>query len=159
MGLDRKRVEELVTPIVEAMGYRVWHIELVGSKQKPLLRIYVDVSKGDERRGVNLDDCGLISKQLNALLDVEDCIRGSYVLEVSSPGLDRVLSKLEHFKEYVGSEVKIVLKELLDGQSRFTGKILDASNETLKLEVDKEIINLDLSSIYKAKLRTCSSSR
>ena len=152
MRIDQNTIEGLITPIIEAMGYVVWHVELHKSQHKILLRIYVDVPEGDDRKSVSLDDCGLISNQIGSLLDVEGLLPESYVLEVSSPGLDRALFVPAHYQKYIGSVVKIVLKEPQSGRSNFTGKILDVVDNKIELEVDNENIIFELSSVYKAKL-------
>jgi len=152
MEFERNKIESLIAPVVEAMGYIVWYVELHRAQRKAMLRIYVDVALDDKRKSVTLDDCGYISKQIGALLDVEGCAEGSYVLEISSPGLDRSLFKLEHYKRYVGSMVRIVLNSPKDGRTNFTGKILDLFDDSLNLEVDGETVTLELSNIYKAKL-------
>ena len=81
-----EKIEELIAPIIKAMGYDLRKVELHQSGKYTLLRVYIDVPLGDERKGVTLDDCGKVSNQIGALLDVEDPISGSYSLEVSSPG-------------------------------------------------------------------------
>ena len=88
-----KKIEELIAPVVKAMGYELYGAELHQSGKYTLLRVYIDVPLGDERKSVNLDDCSKVSNQIGALLDVENPISGSYSLEVSSPGLDRSLTK------------------------------------------------------------------
>ncbi|MBU0743954.1 MAG: ribosome maturation factor RimP [Gammaproteobacteria bacterium] len=152
MKINHEQIEKLVTPVVEAMGYTIWHMAIHQAKRNALLRIYVDLPSGDERKSVSVDDCGLISKQVGALLEVEEAILGSYVLEVSSPGLNRSLYKLEHYQRYVGSKIRMVLRQPRDGQHDFTGTIQEAFDNTLKLLVGDQVIVFELTDISKAKL-------
>lgn len=152
MKSDYSKIESLVTPIVEAMGYSVWNIELRKSRHKTLLRIYVDVPIGDKRKSINADDCSRISNQIGALFDVENPILESYILEVSSPGLNRTLCKLEHYERYVGSVIHIVLRQPENGQYDFTGRIQEVFDNTLKLLIKDENITFLLTNIYKANL-------
>ena len=123
MKFDLKKIEDIITPVITAMGYIVWSIDIERFKNRVLLRINVDLPLGDERNGIGIDDCSEISKQIGALLDVENMIFGSYVLEVSSPGLNRSLRKREHFERYLNKVVRVVLKEPIDKQYNFVCKI------------------------------------
>ena len=153
MKSDQHKIESLIAPIVEAMGYEVWSVEAHRGGRKTLLRIYIDVPKGDDRKSINVEDCGQISKQLGALFDVENPVTGSYVLEVSSPGLNRSLTKLEHYQRYVGSIIHIVLKDPENDQYNFTGKLQEVFDNTLKLLLDNnEVIAFLLTNIRKANL-------
>jgi len=152
MKVDHHKIESLITPIVNAMGYSIWNVELRKSRRNVLVRIYVDVPAGDERKSVSIDDCSLISNQIGALFDVENPILESYILEVSSPGLNRSLSKLEHYQRYVGNIIHIVLRQPEDGKYDFTGKIQEVFDNTLKLIVNNEVVTFLLTNIYKANL-------
>jgi ribosome maturation factor RimP len=152
MKTDPHKIESLITPIVEAMGCIVWHVELHRAQRKTLLRIYVDVPPGDARKSVNIDDCGRISNQIGALLDVEEPMLGSYILEVSSPGLGRSLFKLEHYERYIGSMVHVVLCQSINERRDFTGKIEGVVGNTLKLLVGDQVIDIELVNISRAKL-------
>ena len=88
---------ELIEPVIKAMGYHLWGIEYLGQGKHSVLRVYLD-----KAGGVNIEDCALASRQISSLLDVEDPIKSEYTLEVSSPGLDRMLFSLEQFQEYAG---------------------------------------------------------
>ncbi|OGT09750.1 MAG: hypothetical protein A2V89_05400 [Gammaproteobacteria bacterium RBG_16_37_9] len=155
MKTDHHKIESLITPIVNAMGYDVWSIELRKSRRNTLVRIYVDMPVGDERKSVSVDDCSQVSKQIDALFDVENPILESYILEVSSPGLNRSLSKLEHYQRYIGSVVHIVLRQPEDGKYDFTGKIQEVFGDTLKLVINNEVVTFLLTNIYKANLVPC----
>lgn len=156
MKLDYHNIESLVTPIVEAMGYMVWHIDLHKVQRKTLVRIYVDVLPSDSRKSISVDDCSNISRQISAVFDIEEPILGSYILEVSSPGLNRQLFTFEHYQRYIGSMVRVILHQPLEGtterQQVFTGKIQGICNNTLKLGVSDHSVDIDLLNVKKANL-------
>ena len=102
--------------------------------------------------GVTLDDCQRVSEQIGALLDVEDPLPGSYVLEVSSPGFDRRLRKLAHFERFRGENAKIELKDARDGRRRFTGRLVGVEGSEVLLEVDGELTRLPFDDIAVARL-------
>ena len=132
------------------MGLTLWDMDF--QKQGPhwLLRIYIDREVG----GVTLSDCETVSRDLSAILDVEDIIPHAYMLEVSSPGLDRTLSKPEHFARFAGSLVKIKTYQLIDGQKVFRGKLIGIEEGSVKLELEKTaiVMEIPLSDVAKASL-------
>ena len=129
------------------MGYELVDVEFGGGGGNSRLRLFIDCE-----RGIGLDDCERVSHQVSALLDVEDPIPGQYVLEVSSPGLNRTLRTREHFERYLGSRVKVKMKGLTDGRRRFTGQLSKVEDAAVTLLVDGEQIELALESIQKAQL-------
>ena len=137
---------ELLEAPVQALGYELVDLEAHTGGQG-LLRIYID-----QEEGINLDDCESVSRQLSAVLDVEDPIRGRYVLEVSSPGLDRPLRTAEHFQRYCDHVVRVKLNQSRDGQRNFKGRLLSVEERDIVVEVDKEIFCLALSDIASAQL-------
>ena len=142
------RIVDLLEPSVRGLGYELLGVEFTGQGQHSRLRIFID-----RDGGVNLDDCELVSRQVSAVLDVEDPIRGHYALEVSSPGLDRPLFKLEHFSRFVGSLVKIRLRNALTGQRNFKGKIVRVDDRAIVIEQeDAGEISLAHDNIDKANL-------
>lgn len=156
MKNSHHKIESLIAPIVSAMGYEVWSIDIRKAGRKTLLAVYVDVPQHDARGAINIDDCGEISKQLGALFEVEDLFAGSYVLEVSSPGLNRSLSKLEHYQRYMNSKIHVVLIDPLDEKMSFTGEIKEVSDGMLKLLVDdSKVVSLLLTNIKRANLVPC----
>ncbi len=156
MKVDESTIESLITPIVEAMGYIVWHIDLHRVQRKILLRVYVDVPTTTLRRSISVDDCSEISNQIGSLLDVEGVFSSSYTLEVSSPGLNRSLYKLEHYVRYIGSMVHIVVREpvLHEKSTRrdLSGRISEVVDGILKLTVDGKFIDVAITNISRAKL-------
>jgi ribosome maturation factor RimP len=150
-GLNKK-IEDLIVPVIGAMGYELWGIELHRNGKKSLVRIYIDVSLDDKNKSVDIDDCSRVSKQISALFDVEDPISGCYSLEVSSPGLDRTLFKNEHYRRYTGETVCVHLQQPINGKRNLTGKIKEVFDNTLELIVDDEVVTLELANINKAKI-------
>jgi ribosome maturation factor RimP len=112
-----------------------------------LLRIYIDTEAG-----VTVDDCTKVSRQVSAMLDVEDPIQGHYTLEVSSPGLDRPLFEIAHYQKFVGRELKIRLYTPLDGRRNFVGTLLRVEEATITLLVEQTEVEMSFSDIEKAKL-------
>jgi len=140
-------LQKLLAPTVEALGYEFVGAELSGVGHGTVLRVYID-----QPDGITLDDCEQVSRQLSAMLDVEDPIAGSYTLEVSSPGLDRPLLKLDDFQRFSGEEVKIKLVKPVLGRRNFTGRLLGTEGETILVEVDNETYDLALDNVAKARL-------
>jgi ribosome maturation factor RimP len=130
------------------MGYELVGIEYqMRPKSGALLRIYIDHADG-----IQLEDCAVVSRQLGAVLDVEDPIRGEYDLEVSSPGLDRPLFEKAHFERFVGREAKIRLRRAIDGRRRMKGYIRAVEGDDLSIEVDGEQIRVPLAELDSARL-------
>jgi ribosome maturation factor RimP len=141
-------LQTIILPVVESLGYEFWGGYYAGQGSRALLRIFLD--KAD---GVTLDDCQRVSQQLSAVLDVEEIISHQYVLEVSSPGLDRPLFTLDQFKRFIGHDVRLKLTMPINGQARFVGKIVSVDHETLILDVAEKKLELPFTQIEKANLR------
>jgi ribosome maturation factor RimP len=138
----------LVRSVVEPMGYECVGVEhAVGASGSAVLRVYID-----HPDGISLDDCEAVSHQLSGTLDVEDPIAGQYDLEVSSPGLDRPLFELEHFRRFVGARVQVRLHDKLDGRRRFEGRITGVDGETVLLDLNGAEIGLPYARIESARL-------
>ena len=118
---------ELFEPAVNALGFTLWGIEYIPQGRHSLLRVYLD-----KEGGITIEDCELASKQISSILDVEDPISGEYTLEVSSPGLDRILFNLGQYSGYLGCQVKLRLIENFENRRNFNG--------LLKAIVDDEVI-------------------
>jgi ribosome maturation factor RimP len=148
MSGGAEEIQKLLAPILEAMGLSLWDLDL--QKQGPawLLRIYID-----RETGVTLNDCEAVSRDLSAILDVEDIIPHAFTLEVSSPGLDRTLSKPEHFVRFVGSMVRIKTYQPVNGEKVFRGALLGMSEGVVKVELAEEkALEIPLVNIAKASL-------
>ena len=138
----------LIEPVVSGLGYEVVDIEFRPHPRDGLLRVFID-----QESGIQLEDCEAVSRQLSAMLDVEDPVPGHFNLEVSSPGLDRPLRKAEDFERFAGETVKIKLSmPTIEGQRNFTGKLLGLKDNEVLLEVDGETNYLPLGGIHKARL-------
>ena len=143
------RIRELLEPIVKSLGLSLWDIDFQKHGPSWLLRIYID----REESGVTLNDCEAVSRDLSAALDVEDIISHAYTLEVSSPGLDRSLSKPEHYARFTGSVVKIKTYQQINGQKVFHGKLIGLAGELVKVELESgAIVDIPLADIAKASL-------
>jgi ribosome maturation factor RimP len=140
-------LSRLLEPGVRALGFELVDVELSGQGHHAVLRVYID---GPE--GVTVDDCADVSRQLSGILDVEDPIPERYVLEVSSPGLDRPLARREDFERFVGEQVKVRTRRPLDGQRNFKGRLVAVQPEHIVLEVDEKKVSLGFDSIEKARL-------
>lgn len=132
---------------VRALGFELVDVELAGGRQHKTLRVYIDSSQG-----VTVDDCADVSRQLSAILDVEDPFPGTYTLEVSSPGLDRPLVAPADFQRFQGATVKVRLFAPLDGRRNFTGRLVGATQADIVVEVDKEEFRLPFETIERARL-------
>lgn len=119
----------LLEPGVSALGFEFVDAELVGGSHRPTLRVYID-----NPQGVDVDDCAAVSRQLSALLDVEDPLPGGYALEVSSPGLDRPLVTPAHFRRFVGETIKVKLAQPLAGRRKITGCLAQAGDDHAVVE-------------------------
>jgi ribosome maturation factor RimP len=139
---------KIIEPTIVGLGYELSDIEVKLNEQDGIVRVFID-KRPD---GVGMEDCEAVSRQVSALLDVEDPIPGNYTLEVSSPGLDRRLTKLEHFERFLDEVVRIKLRFPLDGRRNFRGTLKTASAENIEVEVDGKMFELPLATIESARL-------
>lgn len=135
--------------IIKSMGYDLFGCELSSMGRQMLFRIYID-----SPRGVTIDDCSLVSHQISAMMDVEDPIKGRYVLEVSSPGIDRPLFELAQYRRYIGNRIKVKLYVPIEQRRQFKGILQQVDGETIHLLVDEtgQAISVPFSDIEKANL-------
>ena len=146
MALEKQLIQ-ILEPTITAMGYEFVGLEHLGQGRHSILRIYIDSEKG-----VGLDDCERVSRQVSALLDVEDPIKGEYNLEVSSPGLERPLFTAEQFNRFQGHEVKVRILTPINKQRKFRGFIKKVVDDEITLECGGELIQLHLADVAKAHL-------
>ena len=142
--------EELVAllePAVEGLGYELSDLEVKIGNRDGLLRVFID-----KPEGIALEDCEIVNRQISTLLDVEDPLPGNYVLEISSPGLDRRLTKVEHFQRFMGSDVRVKLRFPLEGRKNFRGALRAADKENIEVEVDGKLHSLSIAMIESARL-------
>ena len=140
-------LNQLLEPTVSGLGYEISDLEVKLGGRDGVIRVFID-----RPDGVGIDDCEKVSRQISAFLDVEDPVPGHYVLEVSTPGLDRKLTKPEHFQRFTGEDVRIRLRFPLDGRRNFRGALTAADQENVEVEVDGESHTLPLSTIESARL-------
>ena len=138
---------KLLVPSVESLGFELSDLEVRLGTRDSLLRVFID-----KPEGIGVEDCKAVSRQISALLDVEDPLPGNYVLEVSSPGLDRRLTKVEHFKRFMGNDVRVKLRFPLDGRKNFRGALRAADEENIEVEVDGKSHCLAIATIESARL-------
>ncbi len=146
-SLSNTRLQQLLEPGAQALGFEILAVELAGRAGSTILRVYID-----RPDGVTVNDCARVSQQLSAILDIEDPIPETYALEVSSPGLDRPLTKRKHFEDAVGREVKIQTRSHIAGRRRFTGVLRQVMEEILVVDVDGEPYDLPMIEIERARL-------
>ena len=140
-------LQKLLVPTIEGLGYELTDLEAKLSGGSGILRVFID--KPD---GIGVEDCEKVSLAVSALLDVEDPVPGHYDLEVSSPGLDRKLTKLEHFQRFEGETIKVQMRFPIDGRRRFRGTLVSSNDENIVVEVDGESHSLSKAAIDTARL-------
>ena len=138
---------KLLEPTVERLVYELADLEVRLGGKGGLIRVFID-----KPEGIDLDDCETVSRAVSALLDVEDPVPGNYSLEVSSPGLDRKLTKVEHFQRFEGETVKVQMRFPIEGRRRFRGTLVSSDDENIVVEVDGESHSLPLKTIDTARL-------
>jgi ribosome maturation factor RimP len=143
----QEKIEQLIQPAIESMGYELWGCEYLAQGKHSLLRIYID--KAD---GIGVADCEKVSHQVSALLDVEDPVPGNYSLEISSPGIPRPLFRNSQYQRYAGLQVEIKLFKPVEGQRKFVGAIVSADESTLILDIGGNQQEFLFSNIVKAYL-------
>lgn len=148
MDVIRKKIAELAESIASEQDVQFVDVELAGSMRKTIVKVFID-----KKGGVTLDDCEKFSKALSMVLDVEDLIQNSYVLEVSSPGLDRPLRGARDFERNIGRIVKITLTENIDDQEFYAGLLKAVSPHNITLSLNGgQVIDVPFERILKAKL-------
>jgi ribosome maturation factor RimP len=131
-AMDR-RITEIITPTIEDLGYEVVRVRLMTGKES-ILQIRVQKPDGT----IEVDECGEVSTAVSALLDVEDPISDVFTLEVSSPGIDRPLTRLKDFDQWVDNEAKIETEELIDGRRRFKGMLRGTEGDEVLIEIEEK---------------------
>lgn len=140
-------LRELIEPAVHALGLDLWGLEYLSHGKDVIVRIYIDNEKG-----IDVDDCASVSRQVGSIFDVEDPIRGEYTLEVSSPGMDRPLFKLDQYRGFVGEQVKVRLRTAFEGRRNFTGQLVGIEGEDVVVVVEDHEFLLPFEQIDKANI-------
>ncbi len=138
---------ELLEPGIARLGYELSDLELKIGGKHGILRVFID-----KPEGIGLEDCEKVSLAVSALLDVEDPLPVHYDLEVSSPGLDRKLTKIEHFQRFAGETVKVQMRFPIEGRRRFRGTLVSTDDENIVVEVDGVSHTLPVATIDTARL-------
>ena len=143
MSKIEEQVEKLVKDKIENLGYDLYDVEYVKEGPNYYLRIYID-----NKKGIDLNDCEKVSNEINDLLDTLDCIKEQYFLEVSSPGIERILRKDKHLKQNIGKQVEIKLfKKDEKGNKNYIGKLTDFDSEKITIDSNNEIERKNISQI------------
>ena len=143
------RIARLIEPTLDGMGYDLVRILLTGGHGRQSLQI---MAERRDRAGMTVDDCADISRAVSALLDVEDPLEGAYELEVSSPGIDRPLTRLDDYARFAGFEAKVELSMPVDGRKRFRGRLKGVSGDRVVIVTEDGEADLPFGAIQKAKL-------
>ena len=145
-GLN-ERLVALVEPLLAGLGYELVDLEFGGGRGSGTLRVFID-----RETGVGIDDCERVSREISALLDVHDPVPTAYRLEVSTPGLDRVLRTPAHFVRFVGARIEVELIAPHDGRRRYTGRLSQADATGIEVAVDGVQVQLRYAEIFRARL-------
>lgn len=147
--MSRRSTElgNILEPAINALGFTLWGIEYVPQGRHSLLRVYLD-----KEGGIDVEDCAVASRQISSILDVEDPIGGEYTLEVSSPGLDRILFTLDQIQQYLGWYVALRLTENFDGRRKFTGQLKAVIDDEVVIIIGDEEYTIPYELIEKASL-------
>jgi len=149
--VDVKQLQSLAEPVVTGQGYELVDLEFKNELGSWILRVFID--KPGAEGGVGLDDCAQVSRELSAVLDVDDVIPGHYSLEVSSPGLNRPLKKESDFARFVGKKAKIRTRHPI-GESRrnFSGTLVEVAGGKVKIDVGDQVCEVPVDAVEKANL-------
>ena len=148
MAVADSRIRQLLQPVVEALGCELWGVDLQTGDKTKLLRIYID----KDNDLVGIEDCERVSRQASSILDVEDAINGEYVLEVSSPGMDRPLYEIGQYEKYVGEDISLRLRFPYEGRRNFKGRLTGVDGDEIILVVTDHEYLFPVEGIEKANV-------
>jgi len=144
----KEQILKLIDPIIVSMKYELWGLNIGQQNNSLKLTLYID-----SKSGININDCEKVSNQVTHILDIENICNSDYILEVSSPGLDRVLMTKEHFAKYLNEKVKLKLKWLVKNRKNIVGTIKDVSDNFVVINDKTDIYEIDYDSIDNARLK------
>ena len=147
LGMMLNRLRELILPVAENFQKTLWGIEVFPSGKSSIVRVYIDSTSG-----VNVDDCANISRQISSMLDVESFLPEKYVLEVSSPGLDRKLFEVSQYSAYIGEKVRISLKAPFEKRKNYSGVLTKVEEYDVVIESVEEEFTFPFETIEKCHL-------
>ena len=148
MAVADIKLRQLLQPVIEALGCQLWGLELQAGGKTKLLRIYID--NADD--GIGIEDCEKVSRQASAVLDVEDAINGEYILEVSSPGMDRPLYELSQYEQFIGEDISLRLRFPYEGRRNFKGRLSGVDDDEIVLVVADHEFLFPVEGIEKANV-------
>jgi ribosome maturation factor RimP len=146
-GMRIQTLERPIQEVVNGLGFELWGIEFLSQGRRSVLRVYIE-----HENGITVDDCAKVSHQVSALLDVENVIRGEYTLEISSPGLDRLLFRPDQYLHYCGDVLQLSLKAPIQGASKFKGELLRVDTDHIVLKTENGELSIGFDHIQKARL-------
>jgi ribosome maturation factor RimP len=147
MATKDQQITDMLRTTVEALGYELWGIEYLSQGRHSVLRVYIEAENG-----IAVEDCAKVSEQVGSVLDVEDPIAGEYTLEVSSPGMDRLLFRLDQYPAYVGEVLELRLRVPFEGRRKFKGVLTGIEGEDVVIQVDDHEYLLPHSAVDKARI-------
>lgn len=148
MSSIEEKVESLISKKVQELGYELYDVQYTKEGKDYFLRIFID-----KKEGIDLSDCEKVSNEINPLLDEKDYIKEMYFLEVSSPGVERVLRRDEHLKNAIGKEIEVKLFKPIDKQKEFIGTLEEYDEEKIKIKTQKTVIEIERKNISLMKLK------
>ncbi len=147
MATKDQQISDMLRATVEALGFELWGIEYLSQGRHSVVRVYIDAENG-----ITVEDCARVSEQVSGVLDVEDPITGEFTLEVSSPGMDRLLFRLDQYPAYVGEVLELRLRTPFEGRRKFKGVLAGIEGEDVVIRVDDHEYLLPHSAVDKARI-------
>ncbi|MEM7078924.1 MAG: ribosome maturation factor RimP [Pseudomonadota bacterium] len=147
MNRKEKQVAELISPTIDSLGCQLWGVEYLSQGKHTKLRVYIE-----REDGVSVDHCAEVSRHVSDLLDVEEFSSAAYTLEVSSPGMDRILFEEAHYQDSVGEMVEIRLNFAFEGRKKFTGVLTQVEDATAVVQIEQEEYLLPMENIQRARI-------
>ena len=147
MATKDQQISDMLRATVEALGFELWGIEYLSQGRHSVVRVYIDAENG-----ITVEDCARVSEQVSSVLDVEDPITGEFTLEVSSPGMDRLLFRLDQYPAYVGEVLELRLRTPFEGRRKFKGVLTGIEGEDVVIRVDDHEYLLPHSAVDKARI-------
>lgn len=146
MSKVEESVWTAVEPVIADLGYSIYDVEYLKEGTNWYLRVYID-----KNEGISIEDCETVSRAIDPVLDKLDPIKTPYTLEVSSPGIERVLRRDEHFERYMGEEIEVSLFKAVDGDKKIKGSLKSFNGNSLEIEFDNKVLNIDMKDISVVK--------
>ena len=144
----KNEITDIIKPTIVSMGYELWGLSIGQQNNSLKFTLYID-----SKNGINIDDCVKVSNQVSHILDIDDEFNAEYILEVSSPGFDRVLITQDHFEKYINEKVKMKLKWLVQNRKNIKGLITSVTSEYVVISDDKDSYEIKYDSIDSARLK------